>query len=63
MVVSNMTVTDINNSGAEIDASDGTNTDGGGNTGWNFTAPVPPTPGSAATHRPSRGSLSMGMSL
>ena len=25
--------------------------------------PVPPTPGSAATHRPSRGSLSMGMSL
>ena len=37
MVVSNMTVTDINNGGAAIDASDGTNTDGGGNTGWNFT--------------------------
>ena len=37
MVVSGMTVTDINNGGAEIDASDGTNTDGGGNTGWNFT--------------------------
>jgi hypothetical protein len=36
VVVSNVNVANSNNGGPEIDASDGTNTDGGGNTGWNF---------------------------
>jgi len=61
MVVSNMAVADSNNSGAAIDASDGTNTDNGDNTGWNFVAPAPPA--TASTPKQSKCSIGIGIGI